>query len=117
MEALEKVKIAVKALDSKRGENIQVIKVTDLTIIADYFVIASGTSSTQVKALADETEYKLTESGVEPNHIEGRTSNWICLDYSDVIVHVFHKEQRDFFQLERLWEDGESVDISPFIAE
>ncbi|MGN0521565.1 MAG: ribosome silencing factor [Eubacterium sp.] len=117
MEALEIVKNAVKAIDSKKGENIQVIGITDLTIIADYFVIATGTSSTQVKALADEVEYKLEQLGVTPHHIEGRNTPWVCLDYNSVVVHIFYKDQRDFFQLERLWEDGKKIDTANFLED
>ena len=115
MEILEIVKTAVKAIDSKKGEDIQVIGIHDLTVIADYFVIATANSSTQLKAVADEVEYQLAQAGQEPHHIEGRTSDWICLDYASVVVHVFHKEQSNFYQLERLWEDGEKVDISNFL--
>lgn len=111
------VKEAVKAIDSKKGENIEVIGITDLTIIADYFVIATGTSSTQVKALAEEVEYKLEQQGVVPHHIEGRNTPWVCLDYSSVVVHIFYKDQRDFYQLERLWEDGEKMDIANYLED
>ena len=111
----EIVEIAVKAIDSKRGLDIEVIKVADLTVLTDYFVIASASSSTQLKAIADEVEYKLSEAGYEPHHIEGKTSDWICLDYIGVVVHILYKEQRGFYQIERLWNDGESVDISEFL--
>ncbi len=117
METKDIVKAAVMAIDSKKGENIQVIGITDLTIIADYFVIATGTSSTQVKALAEEVEYQLDKQGVEPHHIEGRNTPWVCLDYNSVIIHIFYKDQRDFYQLERLWEDGEKIDITNFLED
>ena len=117
METKEILKTAVKAIDSKKGENIQIIGITDLTILADYFVIANGTSSTQVKALADEVEYKLSQAGVEPHHIEGEKTPWVCLDYNSVVVHIFYKDQRDFYQLERLWEDGEKIDITNFLED
>ena len=107
MEIKDIVKTAVKAIDSKKGENIEVIGITDLTILADYFVIATGTSSTQVKALAEEVEYKLSLEGVQPHHIEGEKTPWVCLDYGSVVIHIFYKDQRDFYQLERLWEDGQ----------
>ncbi len=107
------VEISVKALDSKRAEDIKVIGIRDLTVIADYFVIANGTSTTQTKALADEVEYKLKESGLMPLRIEGyQSANWIVLDYGSVVVHVFYKETRQFYNLERLWSDGEQIDIS-----
>lgn len=112
----EKIEIIVKALDSKRAEDIQVLGIKDLTILADYFVIANGNSSTQTKALADEVEYKLKEQGIMPERIEGyQGSNWIILDYGDIIVHVFYKETRSFYNLERLWSDAEQVDINKYI--
>ncbi len=117
MNALDIVKLAVKTIDSKKGENIEVIGITDLTIIADYFVIATGTSSTQVKSLADEVEYRLEKQGVIPHHIEGRNTPWVCLDYNSVVIHIFYKEQRDFYQLERLWEDGEKINIADFLED
>lgn len=104
----------VKALDSKRAEDIQALYVEQLTILGDYFVIAGGTSTTHTKTLADEVEYQLSKCGIEPLHREGRGngSNWIVLDYGDIIVHIFYKETREHYQLERLWADGEPVDIS-----
>lgn len=108
----EILKIAVKAIDSKRGENIKIIKIDELTVIANYFIIANGNSTTQVKALADEVEFKLSQAGLEPKRTEGyQGANWIVLDYIDVVIHIFHKETRDFYDLERLWQDG--VEISP----
>lgn len=117
MDAKSIVKEAVKAIDSKKGENIQVIGITDLTILADYFVIATGTSSTQVKALSEEVEYRLEQHGITPHHIEGRNTPWVCLDYNSVVIHVFYKDQRDFYQLERLWEDGKKIDITDFLED
>ncbi len=113
----EMLEIIVKALDSKRGEDIQVLKVSDLTILGDYFVIVNGTSTTHTKTLADEVEYQMSQKGIEPNHKEGRGngSNWVVLDYGDIVVHVFYQETRQFYQLERLWADGEQVDISPWV--
>lgn len=117
MEAIDIVKTAVQAIDSKKGENIEVIGVSDLTILADYFIIATGTSTTQVKALADEVEYKLSLKDVQPHHIEGEKTPWVCLDYNSVVVHIFYKDQRDFYRLERLWEDGEKLDIAEFLED
>ncbi|HWQ50953.1 MAG TPA: ribosome silencing factor [Terriglobales bacterium] len=100
-----------RILDSKKAEDIRVLHIGDLTILADYFVIATGTSSTQVKALAEEVEFQLSEKGVEPHHAEGRrTDRWILLDYGSVVVHVFYKESREFYNLERLWADAEQID-------
>ena len=114
----EELEIAVKALDSRKAKNITALKVEDLTILANYFIIASATSTTQVKALADEVEYQLGEKGVKPKSIEGyQSQTWIVLDYYDIIVHVFLEETRDFYQLERLWADGIPVDISEIVKE
>ena len=109
----QKLEIIVKALDSKKAEDIKVIKIGDLTVIADYFVIADGTSSTQTKTLAEEAEFRMKENGEEPLRVQGNNgSNWIILDYGDIVVHVFSRDQREFYNLERLWRDGEEVDIS-----
>ena len=98
-------------LDSKKALNLKILHIAELSVIADYFVIATGTSNTQVKALADEVEYQLKEKGVAPSHIEGYNSNsWILLDYGSVVVHVFTQESRSFYDLDRLWQDGEEVD-------
>ncbi len=117
MNSLNIAKIAVKAADSKKGKDIQVIGIRELSVLADYFVLVTGDSSTQIKALADEIEFKLKEAGVEPHHIEGKQSGWICLDFSTVVVHVFHKEQRQYFQLEHLWEDGDIINTDEFLTE
>ncbi len=112
----EKIKIIVKALDDKKAKEIRVIKVADLTTVTDYFVIASGTSTTQVKALSDEAEFKMKEAGEKPFGIEGYTSaGWILLDYGSIVVNVFHEKEREFYSLERLWQDGEEIDKSEFL--
>lgn len=109
----EKLNAIVKALDSKKAENIQAINIHDLTILADYFVIANGTSTTHTKALADEVDFRLGELGVQPTRTEGYAgATWIVLDYGDIVVHVFYRETREFYSLERLWSDGELVDIA-----
>lgn len=111
MTELELAKAAAKALDSKKALNLKILHIAELSVIADYFVIATGTSNTQVKALADEVEYQLKEKGIAPSHIEGYNSNsWILLDYGSVVVHVFTQESRSFYDLDRLWQDGEEVD-------
>ncbi len=113
---LEIAQIAVKAIDSKRGEDIELIQVGDITVLTDYFVIATANSNTQLKAIADEVEYKLSEAGFEPHHTEGEKSEWICLDYVGCVIHILLKQQRGFYQIERLWEDGEKVDIDNLIV-
>lgn len=116
MTSLETAKLAAKALSTKKGLDIKLIKIDDISVLSDYMVIATGTSSTQVKAMADHVEYELAEAGVSVSHIEGYRSNtWILMDYIDVIVHVFMEETREFYDLERLWQDGESIDISDII--
>lgn len=113
----EKLEKIIRTLDTKRGEDIQAIKITDLTILADYFVIVNGTSNTHARTLADEVEFQLSQAGTQPLRREADTGNtWIILDYGDIIVHVFYKEARNFYQLERLWADGEQIDISSFIV-
>lgn len=112
----ELIKSAVKILDGKKAEDIRVIEIRDLTIIADYFIIADGTSVTQTRALADELEFRIKEMGREPRQVQGNNgSNWIILDYSDVVIHIFYKETRDFYNLERLWSDGRDVDIKEYL--
>ena len=97
-------------LDAKKAQNIKVLRVNDQTVITDYFVICTGNSSTQVKSLAGEVEYKIGLRDVQPAHFEGRDNNgWIVLDYSSVIVHIFNRESRDFYQLEKLYGDAEVV--------
>ena len=101
-------------LDAKKAQKIKVLKVQDQTVITDYFVICTGNSSTQVKSLAGEVEYRLGLRGVDPLHFEGRDNNgWIVLDYSSVIVHIFSRENRDFYQLEKLYGDAEKI---PFVG-
>ncbi|HRU96002.1 ribosome silencing factor [Ruminococcus sp. XPD3002] len=112
----EKLELIIKTLDSKKGEDIQAIRIADLTILADYFVIVNGNSNTHARTLADEVEYQLSQRGIEPERRESDTGNtWIILDYADIIVHVFYKETRSFYKLEGLWADGEQVDITNLI--
>ncbi len=116
MTSLETAKLAAKVLDSKKGHDIAVIKVEDISILSDYVVIATGNSSTQVKALAEEVEEKLDEAGITASHIEGHRSNsWVLLDFIDVVVHVFSDESRQYYDLDRLWQDGEKIDISDIL--
>ena len=118
MTSLETALLAVKAMDSKKGIDIQVIEISDISVLADYMVIATGSSSTHVKALADEVEYQLEKAGISVSHIEGYRSNtWILLDYIDVIVNVFDNEAREFYDLDRMWQDGKPVDIAEVVTE
>lgn len=109
----ELAEIAVKALDSKKGKEIRLIRIDKITTLAEYFVICTGTSNTQINALCDAVEKELTEKGEEPLHREGyRGGTWVLLDYGCVVVHVFNDEARKFYSLEHLWADGEEVDLS-----
>lgn len=107
----------VKALDEKKGEDIRLIATTEITVISDFFVIVSGSSNTHIKALADEVEYALSLLGVEASHIEGKATGWILIDYGCVVVHIFTHEAREHYNLEKLWADGENIDISSLISE
>lgn len=98
-------------LDNKKGKQVTTIDLSDKTVVADYFVIASAYSSTAVKALADAVEEELDKVGVHPLHRDA-DQKWIALDYGSVIVHVFYKELRDFYNLERLWTDGDNVTVT-----
>ena len=107
MEAREIALLAAKALDDKRGKDITVLKVDEMTVITDYMVIATGRSVPQVKALADNVEEELGKAELDPKRREGYTvGRWCVLDYGDVMVHVFHEQDREYYQLERLWADG-----------
>lgn len=107
MTSLELTKEIAKLLDSKKGDDITAIEIKDLTTLGDYFVIASGASNIQVRALSDTVEEGLSKLGLEPRRIEGyQTGMWIVLDYSEVIVHIFHEQTRAFYGLERLWADA-----------
>lgn len=101
--------LASATLDNKKGLDVTVLEVGDQTILADYFVLATGTSNTHVRALADEVEFKLKEElGVEPNHIEGSSGNaWTLLDYGCVVINIFTAQAREFYKLERLWNGNE----------
>ena len=115
MTELELAREIVKVLDNKKGMDIKLIEITEHSIVADYFVIVSGTTNTHVKALADEVEYELSRKGTELHHIEGRATGWILLDYSSVLVHVFTGEAREYYNLERLWQDARTIDISDIV--
>jgi len=102
----------VEAMGDKKAMDINIIDIHSITEIADYFVICSGTSTTHIKAIADEIDFKMGEIGIQSYHKEGYdTARWILLDYADVVIHVFHQEDRGFYNLERLWSDGKMTSI------
>ena len=108
--------IACKAIDDKKGQDIKILDIHNVSVIADYFVIASGTNSNQVQAIVDNVEEQLGRAGFEAKQIEGnRNSSWILMDYGDVIVHVFDEENRLFYDLERIWRDGKVLEMDAFL--
>ena len=108
--------IACKAIDDKKGQDIKIIDIHNVSVIADYFVIASGTNSNQVQAIVDNVEEQLGRAGFEAKQIEGnRNSSWILMDYGDVIVHVFDEGNRLFYDLERIWRDGKVLEMDEFL--
>ena len=116
--AKELAEIAVRALDDKKGKEIRLIRIDKITTLAEYFVICTGSSNTQINALCDEVKKRLPENGEEPLHREGyRGGTWVLLDYGCIAIHVFNQEARAFYGLERLWQDGKSVDLSGVIDE
>lgn len=111
----EMAKMAYQALSEKKAENIQVIDISSISVLADYFVIADGANQHQIEAMRDAVEESLYKAGVEVKQIEGnRSSSWLLMDYGDIIVHVFSKEDRLFYDLERIWGDGKFMDAAEF---
>lgn len=107
----EMARIAIEALRDKKGEDIRVIDISKVSVIADYFIIVSGNNPNQVQALVDNVDEKLTEAGYTTDKIEGsQGSSWVLMDYNDIIIHVFSKEDRLFYDLERIWRDGTAID-------
>lgn len=115
---IEIAKTLVHVLDMKKGRDIKLLRVSDKTIIADYFVICGGTSNTNIKALAGEAEYKLGLCGVTPIHLDGYSEGeWIVVDFGCVMVHIMNRDNRDFYKLEKLWSEAESIDISDILVQ
>ena len=104
-------------LDDKLGKDITILNISNVSTLADYFVIVNGTSNTHTRTLADEVEFQLSQKGIEPIRREADTGNtWIILDYGDIIIHVFYKETRHFYKLEGLWADGERLEIDSLLT-
>lgn len=109
---MDRLKIIVKALDDKRAEDIDVLNISELTSLGDYFVICTCNSNVQVRAASGEVEEKMKEAGFAPLHIEGyRGGSWILMDFDDIIVHIMDRQTREFYALEKLWDDAERVEI------
>lgn len=104
--------LAISALEDKKGEEIRVLDISQVSVIADLFIIVGGSNKNQVQALCDNVTEKLGRAGFPENHIEGYDNgNWILIDFGDIIVHIFDKENRSLYDLERIWRDGKSIDI------
>lgn len=113
MNAYDKAIFAAKMADNKIAEDIEVYDVAELTSMTEYFVICTAGSESQMKAISDEIEENFKKDGIEPLHIEGyRSSSWVLYDYGDVIIHIFNKESRMFYSLERLWSDAKKIEIN-----
>lgn len=118
MEPFEAAKLAVKALDDKQGADIRLLKTEELTVLADYFVICTANSTSHVRTLYDEVDKRLSMQGMEPIRREGsRNSSWLLLDFGSLIVHIFQKDAREFYNLERLWSDAQQIDITEIVKE
>jgi len=114
----EMTKLAIAALEDKKANDVRVIDIAGVSVIADYFVIASGSNTNQVQAMADSVREALGIAGYEPRQIEGYgVANWILMDYNDIIVHIFSDESRTFYDLERIWRDGKEVSVGEFETE
>ena len=117
MEPFAAARIAVEALSDKQGADIRLLKTEELTVLADYFVICTANSTTHVRTLYDEVDKRLSQAGLPPIRREGyRNSNWLLLDFGCLIVHIFQKETREFYNLERLWSDATEIDIGEIEA-
>ena len=115
----EKAAEIVRILDNKKALNIQAIRVGEVTVLADCFIITSTTNPTHVKALADEVEFQLKEKfNVVPDHMEGyQAADWIVMDYGDVVVHIFHEKAREYYSLEKLWSDGTPMEVASLLEQ
>lgn len=108
-------KLAIQALEDKKAEDIRVIDISEVSVIADYFIIAGGSNKSQIQALCDNVQEKLGREGFPEKQTEGyQTANWILMDFGDVIVHIFDKENRLLYDLERIWRDGKQIEIEEF---
>lgn len=117
-QALDMVKIAYQALDDKLAEDIKVIDIREVSVVSDYFIIADGTNKNQVQAMVDNVQEELEKAGYPMKQMEGyRAGSWVLLDFNDIIIHIFDKESRLFYDLERIWKDGKEVNVEELISE
>ncbi len=110
------ISIALNALNDKKARNLNAIHVGELTVIAEYFIIATATSQHHIKALAEEVEEKLEKSGFLPDHIEGRATGWMLLSYNGVVIHIFSADAREYYNLDRMWADGDKLDLDKILT-
>jgi len=113
---IDPLKIAVNAADDKKASDVVILDITKIASFANYFLLCTGDSSRQMQAIADEVEKRLREAGIRPSHVEGyQNSEWILMDYADLVVHIFSKNARVYYDLERLWRDSKKMDVSQFL--
>lgn len=113
MTSSEMAKLAVEALEDRKAEEVTIIDIREVSPIADYFIIASGNNQNQLQAMRDAADEALYKAGVKVLQVEGnQSSTWILMDYNDIIIHIFSKEDRLFYDLERIWRDGKKIDVS-----
>ena len=112
MTSREMARIAYDALEEKKAEDIRVLSIEKVSVIADYFLIASGTNRNQVQAMSEAVEEELQKQDIHPKNIEGyQTANWILMDYGDIVLHIFDEENRLFYDIERIWKDGSPAEL------
>jgi len=113
---IDALKIAINAADDKKANDLVALDISKIASFASYFLICTGDSSRQMQAIADEVEKRMKECGIRPSHVEGyQNSEWILLDYGDMVLHIFSKTARVYYDLERLWRDGKKLDVSEYI--
>lgn len=113
----EQLKCAVRALDAKIADDINVLRIEEISSLAEYFIICTGNSSTHVRTLKEAVEQKFDEAGIAPHHIEGHGGTWVLMDYGSIIVHIFTDEGRRFYQLDKVWADAIPVPVDQMLSE
>ena len=115
---IDALKVAINAADDKKAYDLVALDISEIASFTSYFLFCTGDSSRQMQAIADEVEKKLKASGLRPSHVEGyKNAEWILMDYIDLVIHIFSKSARAYYDLERLWRDGKKLDPSKFIQE